>query len=200
MTAFETIKKRRSVRAFLDTPVEREKIEIILDAARSAPSAHNEQPWRFVVINSQQKKEKLMDIFENGIESGKNAVEVQHHAHYSKAGMTSSLAIMKEAPVNVLVFHAKGTTFEDMNIDLTGKFAYLADQLSIGSAIENFILAAREMELGTRWIGHIVAVYEEIGQWLNTKDQLVAGIAVGYPVKWPHPRLRKSLDEIVTWL
>ncbi|MCD6128740.1 nitroreductase family protein [Candidatus Bipolaricaulota bacterium] len=53
------IRERRSVRSFKTDPVEPEKIEAILEAGRWAPSGKNTQPWRFVVVESQEKREQL---------------------------------------------------------------------------------------------------------------------------------------------
>ncbi|MFO7896367.1 MAG: nitroreductase family protein [Candidatus Cloacimonadales bacterium] len=58
----EAIKNRFSVRKFLDQPIEKEKLDEILEAARLAPSARNIQPWKFVVIQSQQQREALAAI------------------------------------------------------------------------------------------------------------------------------------------
>ena len=200
MTTFEAIEKRRSVRHFLDKPVEREKIIKALDAARLAPSGHNEQPWRFVVVDSPQKKQEMLDIFQNGIECGKNAAKVLPHAGYESASMKYTLGVMREAPVNILVFNTAGISFDVKPDDLPGELNFMTNQQSIGGAIENFVLAACEMDLGTLWIGHIVPVYEEISRWLDTQDLLVAAISVGYPAKWPSQRPRKSLDSIASWI
>jgi len=53
------IQGRRSIRAFRSEPVEWEKVEAILEAGRWAPSGRNTQPWRFVVVESQEKREQL---------------------------------------------------------------------------------------------------------------------------------------------
>lgn len=58
----ESIKNRFSVRKFLDKPVEKEKLDQILEAARLAPSARNLQPYHFVVIDDQEKRAKLNEI------------------------------------------------------------------------------------------------------------------------------------------
>jgi nitroreductase len=50
MDVFEAVQKRRSVRAYQSTPIPREKLEKILEAARLAPSASNIQPWHFIVV------------------------------------------------------------------------------------------------------------------------------------------------------
>jgi nitroreductase len=59
MDVIEVIRKRRSVRKYSDRPVEREKIERLLEAARLAPSASNRQEWRFVVVTDSQRRALL---------------------------------------------------------------------------------------------------------------------------------------------
>ncbi len=65
MAVLEAIKKRYSCRSYLDKPVEREKLEQILEAARLAPSAKNLQDWRFVVVTDKDKKQKLAEAANN---------------------------------------------------------------------------------------------------------------------------------------
>jgi nitroreductase len=55
----KAITERRSIRSFKTDPVEQEKIDAILEAGRWAPSGENTQPWRFVVVKSQEKREQL---------------------------------------------------------------------------------------------------------------------------------------------
>ena len=56
------IKERYSVRKFKDKPVEQEKLDVILEAARMAPSANNVQPWKFVVIRDEEKRTRLTKV------------------------------------------------------------------------------------------------------------------------------------------
>jgi len=58
----KAIQKRRSVREYLNKEIEKEKIEEILKAAMTAPSAHNRRPWRFWLVRDKEKKEKLAQI------------------------------------------------------------------------------------------------------------------------------------------
>ena len=62
MERLHWIFKRRSIRRFVDRPVEKEKVELLLKAAMAAPSASNRQPWRFVVITRRELLNKLADI------------------------------------------------------------------------------------------------------------------------------------------
>ena len=63
MNFLELVTKRCSIRRFASTPVEIEKIEYILEAARLSPSAVNFQPWTFVVVQQEEGKQKLHDCY-----------------------------------------------------------------------------------------------------------------------------------------
>jgi nitroreductase len=62
MHVMDAIRTRRSVRAYLDRPVEEEKVGVILEAARLAPSAANRQEWRFVVVRNPETRTRLAEI------------------------------------------------------------------------------------------------------------------------------------------
>jgi nitroreductase len=59
MDVFEAVQERRSIRAYQDTPVPREKLEKILEAARLAPSARNAEPWHFIAVTDSEKRKIL---------------------------------------------------------------------------------------------------------------------------------------------
>ncbi len=59
MDVFEAIQERKSIRAYQDTPVPREKLERILEAGRLAPSARNAEPWHFIVVTEAEKRKTL---------------------------------------------------------------------------------------------------------------------------------------------
>ncbi len=65
MDVFEAIRRRRSVRSFEDRPVEQQKLQQVLDAARRAPSAKNRQDWRFVVAQDEELRRRLMEAAHN---------------------------------------------------------------------------------------------------------------------------------------
>jgi nitroreductase len=61
MDVFEAIQNRRSIRAYEPTPVPKEKLDRVLEAARQAPSASNIQPWHFIVVTDNEKRRKLAE-------------------------------------------------------------------------------------------------------------------------------------------
>jgi len=65
MTVMEAIKARRSIRGYLDRPVEEEKLDRVLEAARLAPSARNKQDWKFVVVKDYDTRQKLVQAAKN---------------------------------------------------------------------------------------------------------------------------------------
>ena len=70
MTLLDTIRRRYSCRAYQERPIEKEKLDILFEAARLAPSAKNEQDWRFVVVTDKETKRQVTettnrpDVFE----------------------------------------------------------------------------------------------------------------------------------------
>ena len=130
MILLDLVKHRKSVRDFLDRPVEREKIMMCLEAARLAPSACNSQPWRFVVVDDRQLKNKLSD------------------AAFSGVYLINSFC--KTAPVIVAVISEKPKFLARIGEMFRGTKYYLLD---IGIACEHFVLQAEDLGLGTCWIG-----------------------------------------------
>ena len=61
MNVFEAIRKRRSVRGFLDKSIEDEKLSAVLEAGRLAPSAKNRQEWRFVVVKNREVRREVAE-------------------------------------------------------------------------------------------------------------------------------------------
>jgi len=130
MTLLDLVRHRKSVRNFLDRPVEREKIMMCLEAARLAPSACNSQPWRFIVVDDGQLKNRLCQA--------------------AFSGIYSMNSFCKMAPVMVAVISEKGKFLARIGSMFRGTKFYLID---IGIACEHFVLQAEELGLGTCWIG-----------------------------------------------
>ncbi len=62
MHALEAIRTRRSIRLFKKEPIPSDELRVILEAGMYAPSARNQQPWHFIVINKQTIKEAIMKV------------------------------------------------------------------------------------------------------------------------------------------
>jgi len=130
MALLDLLKHRKSVRHFLARPVEREKIMMCLEAARLAPSACNSQPWKFIVVDDRQLKNKLCDA--------------------AFGGIYSMNSFCKMAPVIVVIISEKSKFLARIGGMFRGTKYYLID---IGIAGEHFVLQAEDLGLGTCWIG-----------------------------------------------
>ena len=186
---------RRSIRKYKDKPVDKQLITDMIDAGRVAPSAKNRQPWKYIVFSG-QSKEEMLDKMEAGINREEN---ISPSLPESSAGIPdarNTLRIMREAPVIILVLNTNGKSpFDPVNAD--DRITEICDTLSIGASIQNILLKATELGLGTLWIANTCFAYKELTEYLDTDNQLVGAIAVGYPDESPNPRPRKSLDEII---
>ena len=130
MALLDLLKHRKSVREFLDRPVERDKIITCLEAARLAPSECNSQPWRFIIVDDRQLKDRLCDA--------------------AFGGIYSMNSFCKTAPVMVVVISEKSKFIARIGEMFRGTKYYLVD---IGITCEHFVLQAEDLGLGTCWIG-----------------------------------------------
>ncbi|MEQ9714360.1 MAG: nitroreductase family protein [Candidatus Asgardarchaeia archaeon] len=195
----EIIKSRRTIRVFLNKPIEREIIEKLLEAARWAPSAHNRQPWRFVVITNQKTKEELAyamarklkeDLERNGLPED-----------FIKTKVESSIKRFVSAPVLILVC----MTMEEMD-KYPDEFRNNAERTmaiqSVALAIQNMLLMAHTLGLGVCWrCAPLFApdiVKKVLGIPENWEPQAI--LEVGYYENAPPPPPRKSINEIVRWI
>ena len=78
-----------------------------------------------------------------------------------------------------------------------GTFQELVDVQSIGAAIQNMLLAAIELGVGSLWIADVLYAVTELKEWLGETGQLVAAVSFGMPDESPDERPRKSFDELV---
>lgn len=100
MTVQEAIKTRKSVRAFSDRPVEQEKIEAVLEAARLAPSARNRQEWRLVVVTEEETRKRLASAAGNQAFVGQAPVVIVCCAQTGRERMTCGL---ESYPIDVAI-------------------------------------------------------------------------------------------------
>lgn len=175
MTFMELALKRQSVRKYSDKPVEREKIEKCLDAARIAPSACNSQPWHFIVVDTPEIRDKVSEATFGGV------------MQFNKFTLKS--------PVMVVVISEPGNLRTLVGSQLKGIPYRLID---IGIAAEHFCLQAAEEGLGTCMLGWFdeKALKKSLG--LPDAKAVDMVITLGYPAEGDplRQKIRKSIDKI----
>lgn len=174
----ELINKRQSVRKYSDKAVEKEKIKRCIEAARLAPSASNSQPWKLLIVDNPELKNKV--------------------AKETCSKLLKFNKFVLEASVIIVIVLEKAKVKTRIGEKLKNKEWRLID---IGIAAEHFCLQATEEGLGTCMLGW----YNEkpIKKLLNIPDNKPIGllISVGYPVKdyKLRKKIRKDIEQIVSY-
>jgi nitroreductase len=191
VNTLDAIVARRSIRKFKSDPLPDEMLQVILTAATQAPSGTNRQPWRFVVVRG-DKCAEMVCVMREGIAKAR--------AHGQNLGSSAwSANIMEQAPVTVFVFNPRGT-HPWLTHSVEQMFNDVVDIQSIGAAIQNMLLAAQDLGVGSLWICDIFYAYEELCTWLGEKRQMIAAVSLGYPDESPEARSRKPVGEVTRWL
>jgi F420 biosynthesis protein FbiB-like protein len=190
------LKNRRSIREYTSREVSKSTLDTILEAATWAPSAHNAQPWRFVVVKDSALKLKLARAMTNRWKKdlAKNGVSEKDRENLAKA----SIERFSNAPMVVVpcLTMAEMHQYPDKRRQRT---EFLMAVQSVAAAIENMLLAAYVMGLGACWFCAPLFCPKTARKVLKIPPNIEpqALITLGYPACRPHPPLRKPLKEIV---
>ena len=170
----DLVATRRSVRRFQGKKVDRHLLQQCVEAARLAPSAENVEPWRFLIVDDPELKDKL--------------------CQQAFSGIYSATRWAAKAPVIVVLLAELDILANRIGRQITGVDFYLID-LGIGG--EHFVLQARELGLGTCWIGWFSSRGVRKALKLPRKYRPVELIAVGYAdVAVFKEKQRRSLADI----
>jgi nitroreductase len=191
VNTLDTIAARRSIRKFKSDPLPDETLQVILKAGTQAPSGKNRQPWRFVVVKG-DKRTEMVCVMREGIAKVKAQGE-------NPGSSVWSANVMEQAPVTVFVFNPRGT-HPWLAHSVDQMFNDVVDIQSIGAAIQNMLLAAQDLGVGSLWICDVFYAYEELCAWLGEKGQMIAAVSLGYADESPEARSRKPVGDVTRWL
>lgn len=203
MNVYEAIGARRSIRQYARRPLPEEQILKLLHAASQAPSAKNRQPWFFYVINDPDIKQKFVDTLSGNVDYLYQRYRQKNIQRPDILSAKNSLRAMEQAAALILVklTSCYGTHHDDgVDWPLHALDIEVADLLSVGAAIQNILLAAEEMGLGTLWVCDIFYAYPALTRFLQEDAPIVSAICLGYPGEAPGPRPRHPINEIFTVL
>jgi nitroreductase len=198
----KAIQDRRSVREFTNEPISDHDLDLILEAARQAPSGENAQPWRFIVVKDEATRKKMGAIAGGG--SGRRFTaefvtkkmqerfanlqdEAKRQAAFQKLTSGQVSTFMADAPVNLVVCGKKDVW--DMPYDTS-------------AAIENILLMVTGLGLGACWV---IAPCIDIRDEERIKDLLgipegykaVSILSIGHQTRPHKPRPRLPINELV---
>lgn len=190
------IKDRRSIRKYDGREVPREMLEQIIAAGLCAPSAKNRQPWKFIVVTNNAKRDALLEM-ECGLEREKREPLLPESA-VSITDAEHTLKVMGQSAAVIFVMNTLGVELS-RTLTVDERVYEICNAQSIGAAVQNMSLAAVELGLGSLWVCNTFFAQQELNKWLNTDGELFAALAVGYAAERPSPRPRKPISETVEW-
>lgn len=170
-------RQRQSDRAFdPDRPVEKDKLQRILQAACIAPSACNSQPWHFVVVDDSDLKSKVADATSNRV------LGINHFT--------------KQAPVHIIVVEEKpnlsagfGSWVKDKN------FAHL----DVGIAAAHIVLAAEDEGLGSCILGWFDEAKMRELLSIPKGKRVLLDVVIGYSTQPDRPKKRKESEKVISF-
>lgn len=168
MDLLETIKGRRSIRSFKSDEVTQAEIDLLIEAATYAPSAGNIQPWEFTIIRIHEMKKRLVE------------------AAYGQS-------FIEEASVVIVVCANEDRSSQRYGD--RGKTLYCIQDTA--AAIQNMLLTAYSLDLGTCWIGAFKE--DEVRAVLNVPIGIkpVAIVPIGHPARKASSRQKRTMEQIV---
>ena len=190
-SVFEAINKRRSTRAYDQKPVPKHIIDAIIEAGNQAPftSITRSQPWRFVVVQDPEFKQKL---FQTAFPFWKNATDGMKEQYPEIYEMATCLYNAMNKPKDVIYYNAPVIIF------VIGPAA--GGAISCALACENMMIAATSFGLGSCYsgFGAMVADNPEVVAplELNKNEQIYGPILIGYPKNDPNAAVSKALERI----
>ena len=193
----EIIKKRRSIRRFLSKKIPFEILNQILEAGTLAPSPKNRQPWKFVVIQTTAEKEKFINDLKTGIEK-----LIKKKPERSDIYMSiETIHILEQVPVIVLVCYNNNLTLiHDDGVDwqMQAKDIEVVDIQSIGAAVQNMLLEATELGIGSLWCGDILYAYPYISYY--SAYPIISAVCFGYTNISPNMPCRKAISDVCNFI
>jgi coenzyme F420-0:L-glutamate ligase/coenzyme F420-1:gamma-L-glutamate ligase len=187
---------RRSVRQYQDTPVPRELIMQMLEAARWAPSPHGRQPWRFVVLTQPEPKQRLAD-----------AMSQTWQQNLELDGQASTIVSIRLEKSRQRILQAPALVMPCLYLEDLDQYPDVRRQedektmavQSVGAAIQNMLLTAYDLGLDTGWMCAPLFCPDVACAALDLDSHLIpqALIPVGYAAADPKRRARLPLDNLI---
>ena len=174
----EIISNRRSARLFTSKNVSNKQIKKILKSATLAPSAKNRQPWRFYILNNEQKEYINNMLFKWDNHNPKEKTSVKGTAEQINSANKMIMIYRK-------IYKSKSKN----------EFYQKPDYISLGCALENMSLQAIDLGLGSCILCDTLYIEKEINDYLGIKDyEQICGFIIGYPI-YNYPRKHKENYE-----
>ena len=197
VTCDELMKDRRSIRAYKNKPVSKDVIEKVIDLATEAPSVLNAQPWHFTVVQG-EKREAIMSLLRRSSLYLEDMMPLLEESQFDafkaeldekKKHVIKFYDTLGGAPVIIVISMRKVAGDVRRRMALQG----------CAMAVQNLMLAAHSLGLGTCCVGSALWVEEELLQIMDLNNsELITIVSLGYPDETPKAPPRKK--DVTTWV
>ncbi len=205
---YELMKSRRSVRRFQPEAPSRPLIEQLLEAAVTAPSASNKQPWRFLIVTDRGVITRLAGAVRDAVDHIAGHIEPGCEAAFRAYG--DYFTRFEAAPVVIVpLFHSltvlSGLVDGALGDDARERIAVMERQSGlIGTALamQNLLLMAHALGLGASGMTGPLVASDKIREILDVPPswEVAAFVPVGVPAEVPPPTERKPVHRVVRWI
>ena len=198
-TVDEVIASRRSIRAFLPTPVAQEDIEAILAVASRAPSGSNTQPWKVYVLTGEIRQRLSHQILNTYLDPAQSGQHSEEYAYYPRQWVSpyverrrkvgwdlyALLGLTREDKTGMQAQHGRNYAFFDAPVGLIFTIDRVMEQgswLDYGMFLQSLMIAARARGLDTCPQAAFTQFHRVIAEVLQLPDseQVVCGMALGF--------------------
>lgn len=191
MNVLTLIKRRTSTRRYSDKAVSKNIVNKILDAGVWGPAIHHFQPWKFLVIRNRSSIAKISNLILQKIRKK----DIPAFITYPTASPLLS--------AQVLIFVYNTNDFMHA-IRKMGKQYFneveITEISAISAAIQNMILTAESLGIGSCWLDAPLFCQDKISRLLNTNYKLVAVLTIGYPANKTKRSPRKPYKESIRFM
>ena len=189
----QSIHRRHSVRMFTEQQVREEDLDAILDAANRAPSAHNQQSWRFIVLRG-QKKHGLAELVSHRANDFPRPSSIL--LRMAARSILSAPLIVAVANTGELIRH--GSDLFQVDKESARDFFRTMEIQSSAAAVENLLLAATSLGIGSVWLGILFLMKEEVLHFLGEPaGEFMAVVPLGYPARTTEGPKKRALEASV---
>lgn len=204
----ELMRSRRSVRRFKPDVPDRATLTALIDAAVAAPSASNNQPWRFVIVTDRATIKRLADAVRSAVSRIASHVESDYEEAFRAYG--DYFTRFEDAPVVIVPLYRSLTLLSNMvdaalekgDRDAINLMEENSGLIGTSLAIQNLLLMAHESGLGASGMTGPLVALGALREALQVPSswQIAALIPVGYPAEEPPATSRKAIESVVRWI